>query len=129
MFPGTSSIFFSRVNLSAYDPHADPSLRARVDSLQDAMPGSEAHPFLGNGAGAFAVGHQDNKGNPGWLSDWSFTCSMTAASWPGLLVGRHRGVDLGIRTRCCCVNSETPGFNGRRLGCLVLLQHFLRLFR
>ncbi len=72
VFPGTSSVLFSRVNVSAYDPQADPSLRARVDSLQDAMPGIEAHPFVGNGAGSFAVGHQDAKGNPGWISNLEF---------------------------------------------------------
>jgi O-antigen ligase len=69
VFPGTTSVLLSRANVSAYDPQADPSLRARVDSLQEALPGIQAHPFLGNGAGSFEVMHQDARGNPGWLSN------------------------------------------------------------
>lgn len=69
MFPGTGSMLLTRLNVSAYDPQADPSVRARMDSLQDAWPGIEQHPILGNGAGSFAVGHRDSKGNPGWLAN------------------------------------------------------------
>jgi hypothetical protein len=36
------------------------------------MPGIKAHPFIGNGAGSFAVGHLDSKGNPGWISNLEF---------------------------------------------------------
>jgi O-antigen ligase len=69
VFPGTSNVLFSRANVGSYDPQADPSLRARIDSLQEALPGIQAHPIIGNGAGSFEVLHQDARGNPGWLSN------------------------------------------------------------
>ena len=69
VFPGTSAALISRASVGSYDPQSDPSVRARVDSLEEALPGIQAHPIIGNGAGSFEVLHQDAQGNPGWLSN------------------------------------------------------------
>jgi O-antigen ligase len=69
VFPGTAAGFRSRVALGSYDPQADPSLRARAGTLQQAIPGIVAHPIIGNGTGSFGTTYQDSKGNPGWIAN------------------------------------------------------------
>jgi O-antigen ligase len=69
LFPGTSRGLQARADVAAYNPAADPSLQARVDTLRGALPGVLAHPILGNGAGSYAAHHLDEQGAPGWIGN------------------------------------------------------------
>ena len=69
LFPGTSRGLQARADVAGYDPAADPSLQARVDTLRGALPGVLAHPILGNGAGSYAAHHLNEQGGPGWIGN------------------------------------------------------------
>jgi O-antigen ligase len=68
-FPGTSAGLGSRLNVWGYDPQSDPSVRARFDTVQQALPDIWAQPVIGHGAGSFGLSHQDDKGNAGWIAN------------------------------------------------------------
>jgi O-antigen ligase len=68
-FPGTSAGLGSRLNVGGYDPQSDPSVRARFDTVQQALPDIWAQPVIGHGAGSFGLSHQDDKGNAGWIAN------------------------------------------------------------
>jgi O-antigen ligase len=67
VFPGTSEGLGNRLNLGAYDPQSDPSVLARVDTVQQAWPDIWVHPVIGHGTGSFGMNHSDERGNPGWI--------------------------------------------------------------
>ena len=129
VFPGTGSILINRVNVASYDPQADPSLRARVDSLQDAMPGIKVHPFIGNGAGSFAVGHLDVKGNPGWISNLEFHVLYDSglvglACWIAGIAGL-----IWASGRVLTREMESQEFQWTTLGLLAALAALLMAFQ
>ncbi|HST04810.1 MAG TPA: O-antigen ligase family protein [Chloroflexia bacterium] len=67
VFPGTSEGLGNRLNLGAYDPQSDPSVLARVDTVQQAWPNIWVHPVIGHGTGSFGMSHTDEQGSPGWI--------------------------------------------------------------
>jgi O-antigen ligase len=69
LFPMTTRGLFNRVNVAAYTPQADPSLRIRADMASQAAAEFAAHPLIGHGAGSFGVDHFDGQGRPGWISN------------------------------------------------------------
>jgi O-antigen ligase len=122
-------MFLTRLNLGTYAAQVDPSVRARFDSLQDAWPGIEAHPILGNGAGSFAVGHQDSKGNPGWLPNLESHVLYDSgliglACWLGGVAGL-----IWASGRVLLRGKETEEFQWTTLGLLGALAALLMAFQ
>ena len=130
-FPSTTAGLGSRLNLGAFDPQADPSLRARVDTLQQALPAIEAQPLIGNGTGSFGVGHQDDKSNPGWIANLElhilydsgvigFICwliGFAGLAWAAIRFLRGRVGDEGYD-----LNWATLGLMGAVLAIFVAFQ-------
>ena len=69
LFPMTTKGLVNRVNVAAYTPQADPSLRIRADMAGQAAAEFGAHPLIGHGAGSFGINHFDEQGRPGWISN------------------------------------------------------------
>lgn len=69
LVPQLMQTLLARGNLPALHTQADPSVQVRAEGAGQALAGLVAHPLLGNGAGSFGMGHQDDQGAPGWLSN------------------------------------------------------------